>query len=549
MKTGACETPFLSLTNATFRLGDRLVFKNTSWAFHRNEHWAIIGPNGSGKSLFGDGLRGKLPLVKGDLSYHFQPVPGFTPEECIGHIGFEDRRQTIHDRVVQSRWQSFEQDQALSVRNVLSYETVMEINPYEISDLHRKEKPRFERRRRRAVKLLGLQSLLDRKFMVLSNGETQKVLLARALCLPLRLLILDEPFTGLDANSRVHFQNILEKLISGPLRVILITTDSESLPRGITHIMRVENCTVVHCRRRRKETRTSRGGVYERINAARLSQPQQRPSVKPGEEVQTLIDLRGFLQLGQPRSVHWAVSLRRIPRISQRQRLLTSSPTKKELVRIRNVTVRYGNITILQNINWTIRAGESWALLGPNGSGKTTLLSLILGDHPQAYSNDITVFGQRIGSGISVWDVKQKIGWVSPELHLHFQDAFTCLETVESGFHDTVGLYEDVTPTQRRRALRWLKRFGLAVIADSPLYELSAGLQRTVLLARALVKSPALLILDEPCQGLDPAHRELFLRTLDLLLRAGKETAIYVTHREEEILPAIQRVLRLGQPR
>ena len=213
---------------------------------------------------------------------------------------------------------------------------------------------------------------------------------------------------------------------------------------------------------------------------------------------------------------------------------------------MRDVTVRYGGATIFQNINWAIRAGESWALLGPNGSGKTTLLSLILGDHPQAYSNDITVFGQKIGSGISVWDVKQKIGWVSPELHLHFQDSFTCLETVESGFHDTIGLYQEVTSAQRREALRWLRRFGLETSADSPLYELSAGLQRTVLLARALVKRPALLILDEPCQGLDSAHRSLFLRTLDRLIRTGKETAIYVTHQEQEIPSSIQRVLRLS---
>lgn len=514
-KNGNSPVPFLSLTKATFRLGDRLVFKNTSWTFHRNEQWALIGPNGSGKSLLGDALRGKLPLVKGDLSYHFQPVPGFTVEECIGHIAFEDRRQTIHERVVQSRWQSFEQDQALSVQEILSYETVMDVNPYEISNAHREEKPRFERRCRKAIKLLGLEPLLDRKFIVLSNGETQKVLLARALCLPLRLLILDEPFTGLDVNSRLHFQKALEKLMSGPLRIILITTDSESLPHGITHVMRVEKCKIVHegflKRGNQKDERsTHRAFGISSFGVHPLGCSESRP--------------------GKQRAKHpegWTPN------------------QEKELVRMRNATVRYGLITIFENINWTIRAGESWALLGSNGSGKTTLLSLILGDHPQAYSNDITVFGQRIGSGTSVWDVKQKIGWVSPELHLHFQDSFTCLETVESGFHDTIGLYEDVTPAQRRDALRWLKRFALAASANSPLYELSAGLKRTVLLARALVKSPALLILDEPCQGLDPAHRALFLRTLDSLLRSGEETAVYVTHREQEIPPSIQRILRL----
>ena len=132
------------------------------------------------------------------------------------------------------------------------------------------------------------------------------------------------------------------------------------------------------------------------------------------------------------------------------------------------------------------------------------------------------------------------------------QDSFTCLETVESGFHDTIGLYEEATPAERRAARRWLHRFGLSAQANTPLFELSAALQRTALLARALVKRPALLILDEPCQGLDPAHRALFLRTLDSLIRTRKETAIYVTHQEREIPRSIQRVFRLdaerGQP-
>ncbi len=214
---------------------------------------------------------------------------------------------------------------------------------------------------------------------------------------------------------------------------------------------------------------------------------------------------------------------------------------------MRDVTVKYGAVTILRNINWTIRAGESWALLGPNGSGKTTLLSLILSDRPQAYANDITVFGRKIGDGESVWELKKRIGWVSPELHVHFQDSFTCLETVESGFRDTIGLYQKVPPAQRREAARWLKRFGLGAFAHASLFELSAGLQRTVLLARALVKRPALLILDEPCQGLDEAHRSLFLRMLDSLIRTGKETAIYVTHQEQEIPSSIRRVLRLSE--
>src|SRR5208337_1001930 len=168
----------------------------------------------------------------------------------------------------------------------------------------------------------------------------------------------------------------------------------------------------------------------------------------------------------------------------------------RELVRLRDVTLRYGRSTILEGIDWTVRAGESWALLGPNGSGKTTLLSLILGDNPQAYSNQVVLFGRRRGTGESIWEIKRRIGSVSPELHLHFNDAATCIEVVLSGFHDTVGLFHRPTARQRALARQWLSRFGLIHLARAPLFALSAGLQRMVLLARALVKGPPLLLLD-----------------------------------------------------
>lgn len=207
--------------------------------------------------------------------------------------------------------------------------------------------------------------------------------------------------------------------------------------------------------------------------------------------------------------------------------------------------MRYGDSAILRDINWTIRAGESWALLGPNGSGKTTLLSLILGDHPQVYTNDVVVFDRPRGSGESVWEIRRHIGWVSPEQHLHFNAAATCFAVVASGFHDTVGLFQPVTARQRQAARRGLAQFQLLAFAEQPLFSLSAGLQRMVLLARALVKRPRLLILDEPCQGLDAAHRDSFKRAVDALIRARAVTAIYVTHRPDEIPPGITRVLRL----
>jgi molybdate transport system ATP-binding protein len=493
------------LHDASFRLGDRLVFQNTNWTFNRGEHWAVLGANGSGKSLFADALRGKLPLVHGELRYHFGGATELSPEELIGHVAFEDRKASVHDLVVQSRWNSLELDHATLVRDFLSLEQVMELNPFEIRAHTARTRRAFGHRFQRAIALFTLKPLLDRRLMSLSNGETQRVQLARALCRPVRLLILDEPFNGLDAATRRHFLRALERLMQTSVRVLLITTRLEELPRQISHVLRVEDCRVSGfvTRRALAWNRPNRSGATTRF-------------LPPGAPVKGK---------GIGRSVRGLDS--------------------NVLIQLRDVTVRYGKRTILRNLNWTVRTGESWALLGPNGSGKTTLLSLLSGDHPQAYHNEVSVFGQRRGSGESIWELKRRIGWISPELQAYFPEQITCFDAVASGFHETTGLFESVSRAQRATVRRWLRRFDLLEYASQPLFAMSAGLRRMVLLARALVKKPALLLLDEPCQGLDAEHRRLFIRTLDSLIRAREVTAIYVTHRPDEIPLSIRRVLRL----
>jgi molybdate transport system ATP-binding protein len=224
-------------------------------------------------------------------------------------------------------------------------------------------------------------------------------------------------------------------------------------------------------------------------------------------------------------------------------------PAPPELVSLRQVRVAYGESVILTDVTWTVRAGECWALQGPNGSGKTTLLSLLNGDNPQAYANDIRLFGRPRGSGESIWDLKRRIGWVAPEMQAHYAPATACREVVASGFFDSIGLYRDPTAEQQAEVARWLAGLGLAAHADQPFGALSAGEQRLVLFARALVKNPPLLVLDEPCVGLDPANRDRIVRLVDALGRQPGRALIYVTHHEEELPPAITHRLRLAQGR
>ena len=480
--------PLIELNGVSLRVGDRLFFRNTHWAIRSGEHWAMLGPNGSGKTLLANALTGGVPIVGGNFQI---------PDGIVAQVSFEQQKIIAGDSPAAARWFSLEQDDALRVAEFLSPASVAERNPFEVLPRGSPTADRlFMSHQQRLVKSLGIAGLLLQPLPSLSNGEMRKVLLARALLRRPQLLILDDPFTGLDAQFRSHLKKILELLIRRQtVQLLLIATHPDELPQGITHLLQVDRCRIV--------------------TQGRFSRRRVREGFQPVEVIRS----------------------RRLPV----HRRVTGST---ELVRLTDVTVGYGKRKILVNLNWVVRRGASWALLGPNGSGKSTLLSLIIGDNPQAYANDVRVFGQRRGDGESVWNLKRRIGWVSPELHLHFPEAQSCLETVASGFADTNGCYRSPTLRQRKIARRWLAALGLSDCAARSFGSVSAGLQRMTLLARALVKSPELLVLDEPCQGLDAAHRARFVQTVAALLR--HTTVIYVTHRREEIPKGIHNVLRLG---
>jgi molybdate transport system ATP-binding protein len=507
----ASPRPLVVLDGVSLRSGNRLVFRDTTWVFARREQWALVGANGSGKSLFARALAGAVPVVGGEIHYRFRHRPEhrqWAPEDAVAHLSFEHQKAVAGDAPAAARWCSLEAEEAGTVREFLSQESVEEINPFEIVSRSAKSAAAFVRDQRRVLRVLQIGSLTDRRLPSLSTGETRKVLIARALLRRPQLLILDDPFSGLDAQYRIHLRSLLEALMMrrSP-HVLLIANHPDELPPGITHVLCVDRCRIVAQGRRR----------------TMLAHPRVRSLFR-----------------GRP-----AAGRRRQLARTKRQ----TGPSVTELVHLEGVTVRYGSRSVLQDVDWTVRRGEHWALLGPNGAGKSTLLSLVVGDNPQAYANTVRLFESPRGSGEDIWEIKRRIGWVSSELHLHFPETQTCLETVASGFYDTDGCYRRPTTRQNALARYWLARFGLAAYADRPLGSLSAGLQRMTLLARALVKSPHLLVFDEPCQGLDQAHRTLFLEAIESLMDAEAATVIYVTHRQDEIPRGICRVLRLRDGR
>ena len=215
------------------------------------------------------------------------------------------------------------------------------------------------------------------------------------------------------------------------------------------------------------------------------------------------------------------------------------------VIRMRNVSIRYGDRVILKPLTWTVREGEHWALTGANGSGKSTLLSLVCADNPQAYAHDIELFGRPRGSGESIWDIKRRIGFVSPELHRAFRVDASALDIVTSGHFDTEGLFRHPSDGQRESARRWMEEFGIGNLAERRFLRLSSGEQRLCLVARAFVKDPPLYILDEPLHGLDEGHRRHVKGLLDRYCGASGKTLVMVTHCPEEYPACIDHSLSL----
>jgi molybdate transport system ATP-binding protein len=214
-------------------------------------------------------------------------------------------------------------------------------------------------------------------------------------------------------------------------------------------------------------------------------------------------------------------------------------------VKMEKVQINYGAKTILQDFSWEVNRGERWAIKGPNGAGKSTLISLITADNPQAYSQNITLFDRKRGSGESIWDIKKKIGYVSPELHLYFKEGGTCFSVLASGLFDTQGLFKRLSEEQKAQVTHWMQVMGIAHLAERSFLQISGGEQRMVLITRALVKNPELLILDEPCQGLDRIQTERLKTVLDYLAANSEMTLLYVSHYDRDIPSCVNQNLEL----
>jgi molybdate transport system ATP-binding protein len=339
---------------------------------------------------------------------------------------------------------------------------------------------------RHLYELFHLGDLLDKYIILLSSGELRKYKLAAALFGNPRLLVIDNPFIGLDAPTREQLQQLLATLASEQhLQLVLVLSRRSEVPAFVDRVVEMG----------------ADGPVASFDPAAMAALVPPAPAAE--------------------------------------------EPMAGPVISMQDVTIRYGARTILSHLDWQVRQGEHWALQGQNGSGKSTLLSLVCADNPQAYACDIALFGHRRGSGESIWDVKRRIGYVSPEMHRSYRQNLPAIRVVASGLKDSIGLYVKPNEAERELCRRWMQVFGLQGFDERPFLSLSSGEQRLVLLARAFVKSPDLLILDEPLHGLDDANRQLVKQVIETYCSRRDKTLIMVTHYDDELPPCIDHRLYL----
>ena len=493
---GPCS---IKMTEVLPRRPDVRMAEPTSLEIGKEEQIALVGENGMGKSMLVDLLMGKYPLQHGSLEYDFSPSPWKEAYKNIKHISFRDTfGSSDTNYYYQQRWNSTDLDEVPLVKDL--------IGSYEESDFQRQ-----------MFALFHVEEMLDKPVILLSSGEMRKFQLTKMLLTHPRILILDNPYIGLDAATRDQLTELLKQLSEKRgIQLILVMSMMDSVPDFITHVVVVKDMKVAG-----KMTLGDYRSWFNNVLAKHSF-----------EEI----------VLPMPNSQLSSTNLQLTP---SKTHSSTINSQQDEVVRLNKVSIRYGTRTILKDLDWVVRRGEKWALSGENGCGKSTLLSIICADNPQSYACDVSLFGHKRGSGESIWDIKKHIGYVSPEMHRAYLKNLPAIDIVASGLHDSIGLYVKPKPGQREVCQQWMDTFGVAHLADRPFLQMSDGEQRMVLLARAFVKDPELLILDEPLHGLDTFNRQKVKRIINAFCAREDKTLMMVSHFENELPSCIDHQLHL----
>ncbi|MDZ4708928.1 MAG: ATP-binding cassette domain-containing protein [Saprospiraceae bacterium] len=464
--------PLIELENCSFVHNHLLIFAGFTWKLNPGEQWLVTGDSGSGKTSFFEALNGKYRLAEG----HFK-FKGQSGQEAINLWRFKTAAVYFKNTVMntatnyyQQRYNSQDADDTLTVRRFIFGDSMVDEGAYHS-----------------ILEAFHTSIPLDKELIKLSNGENRKILIARALLSKPEILILDNPYTGLDKSSRNDLNTLIDQLIKSGL-IVLLSSKQTLVPSCFTQVLMLENRKIKYA-----------GPVADF--------PVSTPPIS---------------------MVSFPVSF--------------ENPVQNDFdiaVQLNQVTVRYEEKILLDRLNLTIRRGEKWAIQGPNGAGKTLVASLIYADHPQSYVNDIVLFDQRRGKGESIWMIKEKTGFLSPEFHFYFDENQTAFEVALSGLKDNPYRPGTITGATKDLARSLFEFYKIEHLSDLPMYALSSGFQRLVLFIRVIVKNPPFLLLDEPFHNFD---QETIQRSKHLLDEFCKErTMVFITHDEKEIPSCVTR--------
>jgi len=455
----------LKLNNIKVKFGRKIILDNINADFTPGGAWVVAGINGSGKSVLGKVIAELLKPEKGSLSEKIKTA--YSSFELQNNIIESERKKDA------SRLMHGAIDKGTSVKEWLGLK-------------HYEDKAFADN----LLSMFSLVGVLNQGLKFLSTGELRKTILLSALLKKPDLLIIDDPFDGLDIDSRKNLKKIINDIAINKQKIILITSRIEDIFSECTHMLLLSKGKIKFS-----------GKLHLGINQFKEEQLIER-------ELNFHSD---FI-------------------IYQEKKVFETECSNEILIEMKDVSVNYENIKVLNKINWLVKRGDKWKITGVNGSGKSTLLSLINGDNQQAYSNNISLFGIKRGSGESVWDIKKRIGYVSGSFQLNYRVRTTVLDVLLSGLYDSVGLYSKTNAYDIEKGNNWLQFIGLSKKTTSMFRELSYGEMRMVLLARAMIKTPDLLILDEPCQGLDRYNKEKILLLCDKIGADPNSTILFVTH-------------------
>lgn len=513
----------ITLKNCRIENSKGTIIPQVNWEMKTGEAWLVIGPNGGGKADF-------MNAVSNYAGEKFVPNQTALNDALFSSVFGNSVDIVSLERAAKLIQEERENDESEYVEGgvdigrtgrIFLAEGLVE-NPKKNPEVPKlaKEIEKYE-----AIKLCGIEKILDRGLKYMSTGEIRRTLLTRALISSKKLIVLSDPFAGLDVHSRSILLNFFDTIAKNQTsenpeqkypHIILAMERWHEIPDSITHVLEFTDKKISFCGLR---------SDYEKIiNSENKAQEKQAQKTSFTSSLNETLKETQILQ-------------------NQEE----STNEKTPLVEMHNVNVGWGDNHVLRDLNWDLYQGEHWLIQGPNGSGKTTLLELITGNNMQVFSNDIKIFGNRRGSGETIWDIKKQLGIVSYRLHVEYRmvGGTSLQNVIISGFKDSIGLYETPTDVEIAAAKKWLKLGGFEGRESEAFGNLSYGEQRALLILRSAVKAPKILILDEPCHGLDETQRDRVLNLMDTIGNSGSTTILHVTHDPTECIACEKHILQL----